>query len=228
MHVILLRQFSQRLLALDGGQRHLGLESRVHASGVCVSSSSAPDPRHSRRFQAEFPLIDLSEFGRPPRHRAGVVPIRLDGNPVELRRPPQLQFPRTVRGGNEFIAPFPIRLDRFLAVDDGPWGCGQRAGVVHISTGYPRLENRKPTPSAAVKCDRESSRERIAGAAQFLRSARSSLRFSTPCGVKATVDTSPRPRTERQPSSGSMSMAMSWSSSSGSPSSLATRAMVKT
>jgi hypothetical protein len=35
----------------------------------------------------------------------------------------------------------------------------------------------------------------ITGAAQFLRSARSSLRFSTPCGVKATVDTSPRPRT---------------------------------
>src|SRR5436305_11097747 len=26
----------------------------------------APDPRHSRRSQAEFPLIRLSEFGRPP------------------------------------------------------------------------------------------------------------------------------------------------------------------
>jgi len=26
----------------------------------------APDPRHPRRSQAEFPLIDLSEFGRPP------------------------------------------------------------------------------------------------------------------------------------------------------------------
>jgi hypothetical protein len=26
----------------------------------------APDPRHPRRFQADFPLIDLSEFGRPP------------------------------------------------------------------------------------------------------------------------------------------------------------------
>jgi hypothetical protein len=25
-----------------------------------------PDPRHPRRFQADFPLIDLSEFGRPP------------------------------------------------------------------------------------------------------------------------------------------------------------------
>jgi hypothetical protein len=26
----------------------------------------APDPRHSRRSQAEIPLIGLSEFGRPP------------------------------------------------------------------------------------------------------------------------------------------------------------------
>jgi hypothetical protein len=26
----------------------------------------APDPRHPRRSQAEFPLIDLSDFGRPP------------------------------------------------------------------------------------------------------------------------------------------------------------------
>jgi hypothetical protein len=26
----------------------------------------APDPRHSRRSQAGFPLIALSEFGRPP------------------------------------------------------------------------------------------------------------------------------------------------------------------
>src|SRR4051794_5015557 len=26
----------------------------------------APDPRHTRRSQAETPLIDLSEFGQPP------------------------------------------------------------------------------------------------------------------------------------------------------------------
>jgi hypothetical protein len=26
----------------------------------------APDTRHSRRSQAEIPLIDLSEFGQPP------------------------------------------------------------------------------------------------------------------------------------------------------------------
>jgi hypothetical protein len=26
----------------------------------------APDPRHSRRSQAGFPLNELSEFGRPP------------------------------------------------------------------------------------------------------------------------------------------------------------------
>jgi hypothetical protein len=30
----------------------------------------APDPRHSRRSQAGFPLIALSEFGRPPLFRA--------------------------------------------------------------------------------------------------------------------------------------------------------------
>jgi hypothetical protein len=32
----------------------------------------APDPRQSRRFQAEFPLIGLSEFGQPPLYGIGV------------------------------------------------------------------------------------------------------------------------------------------------------------
>src|SRR5271157_3855953 len=39
-------------------------------AGACVRRTRlvmvAPDPRHPRRSQAEFPLIDLSEFGRPP------------------------------------------------------------------------------------------------------------------------------------------------------------------
>src|SRR5271165_3550106 len=45
-------------------------------AGACVRRTRlvmvAPDPRHPRRSQAEFPLIDLSEFGRPPLslHRA--------------------------------------------------------------------------------------------------------------------------------------------------------------
>jgi hypothetical protein len=36
----------------------------------------APDPRHSRRSQAGFPLIALSEFGRPP------LTIARNGTPV--------------------------------------------------------------------------------------------------------------------------------------------------
>src|SRR6476661_2833473 len=39
-------------------------------AGACVRRARlvmvAPDPRNPRRSQAEFPLIDLSEFGRPP------------------------------------------------------------------------------------------------------------------------------------------------------------------
>src|SRR3954467_13249343 len=34
----------------------------------------APDLRHSRRSQAELPLIDLSEFGRPPLHIRTALP----------------------------------------------------------------------------------------------------------------------------------------------------------
>jgi hypothetical protein len=39
-------------------------------AGLCVRRARramvAPDTRHTRRFQAGFPLIALSEFGRPP------------------------------------------------------------------------------------------------------------------------------------------------------------------
>jgi hypothetical protein len=39
-------------------------------AGACVRRVRfvivAPDPRHSRRFQADFPLNGLSDFGRPP------------------------------------------------------------------------------------------------------------------------------------------------------------------
>src|SRR5271157_503226 len=41
--------------------------------GLCVRRTRlvmvAPDTRHSRRSQAEIPLIDLSEFGQPPLKR---------------------------------------------------------------------------------------------------------------------------------------------------------------
>src|SRR5271166_4565041 len=50
-------------------------------AGLCVRRTRlaivAPDMRHSRRSQADFPLIDLSEFARPPlgarRYREPVV-----------------------------------------------------------------------------------------------------------------------------------------------------------
>jgi hypothetical protein len=39
-------------------------------AGLCVRRARfaivAPDMRHSRRSQADFPLIGLSEFTRPP------------------------------------------------------------------------------------------------------------------------------------------------------------------
>jgi hypothetical protein len=39
-------------------------------AGLCVRRARlaivAPDLRHSRRSQADFPLIGLSEFARPP------------------------------------------------------------------------------------------------------------------------------------------------------------------
>ncbi|MGC1520860.1 MAG: hypothetical protein WA803_04910, partial [Steroidobacteraceae bacterium] len=48
----------------------------------------APDLRHSRRSQADFPLIGLSEFARPPLSIAGVPPKPVD----------QQQACRTPRG----------------------------------------------------------------------------------------------------------------------------------
>src|SRR5690348_16396806 len=44
----------------------------------------APDPRHHRRFQADPPLIALSEFGRPP----------LPSNGLRVRRQPARGRPR--------------------------------------------------------------------------------------------------------------------------------------
>jgi hypothetical protein len=55
MHIILPRQF---------GQRYLCLERRSMGSALSFAMV-VPDPRHTRRFQADFSLIDLSEFGRP-------------------------------------------------------------------------------------------------------------------------------------------------------------------
>jgi hypothetical protein len=44
MHVILLRQFSQRLLALDGRQRHFGLESRGMRPACAFLSGDMRNP----------------------------------------------------------------------------------------------------------------------------------------------------------------------------------------
>jgi hypothetical protein len=48
----------------------------------------APDPRHSRRSQADFPLIGLSEFGQPPLSviRPGGWTCDLDSETVEIRQ----------------------------------------------------------------------------------------------------------------------------------------------
>src|SRR3954465_9869194 len=75
-------------------------------AGLCVRRARlaivAPDLRHSRRLQAETPLIDLSEFGQPPLPSAGITrrpwyygPIRhlprpalaLTGSPLTIRLP---------------------------------------------------------------------------------------------------------------------------------------------
>jgi hypothetical protein len=74
MNVVLPRQFGQRLLTLDGSQCHPRVkpEGSLFAlkAGLWVRRARlaivAPDLRHSRRSQAETPLIDLSEFGQPP------------------------------------------------------------------------------------------------------------------------------------------------------------------
>jgi hypothetical protein len=58
-------------------------------AGMCVRRVRfvmlAPDPRHHRRFQADPPLIALSEFGQPPLWRsskAGSKEWGADGRPI--------------------------------------------------------------------------------------------------------------------------------------------------
>src|SRR5664279_3358689 len=54
-------------------------------AGLCVRRTRlaivAPDMRHSRRSQAVFPLIDLSEFARPP---LGPILARVVGDAVDV------------------------------------------------------------------------------------------------------------------------------------------------
>jgi hypothetical protein len=51
-------------------QRCADMARSESRAGACVPRAPlvmvAPDPRHPRRSQADLPLIDLSEFGRPP------------------------------------------------------------------------------------------------------------------------------------------------------------------
>jgi hypothetical protein len=63
MHVILLRQFSQRLLASDGSQCHLGLERRAVVPAVACSSCLllAASMAAVRAAIHLFPLFRFSE-----------------------------------------------------------------------------------------------------------------------------------------------------------------------
>lgn len=64
MDIVLLRKLRERLFALDRGKGYTGLEGRA----VVSAGSSAQVIlllRRSRRSQAEFPLIDLSNFAEP-------------------------------------------------------------------------------------------------------------------------------------------------------------------
>jgi hypothetical protein len=65
MNIILLRQFSLHLLALDSRQRHIALKEG-HESGVIVLPWSLLIRGIFTAFRQIFRLIDLPEFGRPP------------------------------------------------------------------------------------------------------------------------------------------------------------------
>src|SRR3954471_11070659 len=61
-------------------------------AGACVRRVRfviiAPDPRHSRRSQAGFPLNELSEFGQPPLvmlGRSNASPLRVSDGPAVRR-----------------------------------------------------------------------------------------------------------------------------------------------
>ena len=64
----------------------------------------------------------------------------------------QFQLPRPMRGGNEIIAPFLIRLNPFLAVDDGP-----TPGTLHMGSD-------NPVPGAGAHRCRSSASRRCRGA----------------------------------------------------------------
>ena len=66
MDIELLRQFGQRFLALDRGQRHLGLECRrMRPAASLRHPMLLIRSENPRRSQAENPLNLLSEFAGP-------------------------------------------------------------------------------------------------------------------------------------------------------------------
>ncbi len=67
MHIELLRQFGQRLLAFDRCQRQLCFERPAECvRPVLFVISSVPVPALSLALAPAKPLIRLSEFARPP------------------------------------------------------------------------------------------------------------------------------------------------------------------
>ena len=88
MHVVLLRQLSQRLLALDGSQRHLGLERRAFGSSVVACSSCLllaasmaavrPAVYLSRLFSSQALLIGADIVFHAPvaNERSGATTLR--------------------------------------------------------------------------------------------------------------------------------------------------------
>jgi hypothetical protein len=68
----LLSQFGQRLLTLRAASATLALKVEAWVRRVRFVILT-PDPRHHRRFQAEFPPIGLSEFARPPLGCDGLI-----------------------------------------------------------------------------------------------------------------------------------------------------------
>jgi hypothetical protein len=67
MHIELLRQFGQRLLAFDRCQRQLCFERPAECvRPVLFVISSVPLPALSLALAPAKPLIRLSEFARPP------------------------------------------------------------------------------------------------------------------------------------------------------------------
>ena len=118
MHVELLRQLGQRLLALHGSQRHLRLKGRAvvpaRSSGHRLSCSAAILPR-----QAETPLIPLFRFPGPPLY----YPLNAQDRAIERRRR-QRKLCRN-----------PALCDYIIAGLERCWSPEQIAGRLRHATG---------------------------------------------------------------------------------------------